>query len=67
MRRTPAVEGDVVERWPEGLTIEEHLAQLADAGEIELVDDADVTWCERCGAATDRGACGCLRSVKRVG
>jgi hypothetical protein len=34
---------------------------------IELVNERDIIWCERCGAATDRGACGCMRSVKRVG
>ena len=66
-RHTPGLEGEVVRAWPEGLTIEDYLEELAAAGVIELLDDDDVTWCERCGAATDRGACGCLRSVKRVG
>ena len=66
-RRAPALEGEFIDAWPDGLSIDDYLRRLADAGEIELVDESDVILCERCGAGTDRGACGCLRSVKRVG
>ena len=65
---TQSLCGDVItDAWPEGLTIQGYLERLAAAGEIELVNDADIIWCERCGAATDRGACGCIRYVRRVG
>lgn len=65
---TQALRGDVItDEWPEDLTIQDYLEQLAAAGEIELADDTNIIWCERCGAATDGSGCGCLRYVKRVG
>jgi hypothetical protein len=47
-------------------SIEEYLQALAAAGEIELVDETEIIWCERCGAGTDRGACGCVRMLRQV-